>query len=119
MQGIFINECVLFTVGSVCSVNRFITESTNSLKDVQKLQMMPDQVALLRLMTEATVQRVEELIRADRRITTDSAATALRYSHGSAYSIMLDRSTLWKVCALWVPRELKDEEKMNRIGLSL
>jgi transposase len=38
--------------------------------------------------TEAIVQRVEELIRADRRITTDSVATALRCYHGLAYSIM-------------------------------
>jgi transposase len=32
--------------------------------------------------TEATAQRVEELIRADRVITTDSVATALGCSHG-------------------------------------
>jgi hypothetical protein len=43
--------------------------------------------------TEATVQRVEELIRADRRKT--SVATTLRYSHGLAYSIMHDRSNFW------------------------
>jgi hypothetical protein len=31
----------------------------------------------VKIATEATVQWVEELIRADRRITTDSVATAL------------------------------------------
>jgi transposase len=41
--------------------------------------------------TEAAVQRVEELIRADRKITTDSVATALGCSHGLAYSKMHDR----------------------------
>jgi hypothetical protein len=65
----------------------------------------------MQTVTEATVQRVEELIRADGRIPTDSAVTALGYSHGLAYSIMHDRLTLQKVCALWVPRELKDREK--------
>jgi hypothetical protein len=40
--------------------------------------------------TEATVGWVEELIRADRRIMMDSAATALGCSHGLAYSIMHD-----------------------------
>jgi hypothetical protein len=35
--------------GSVCRVKRFTTESRNSLRGVRKLQMMPDQVALLRL----------------------------------------------------------------------
>jgi hypothetical protein len=38
----------------------------------------------VKIATEATVQRVEELIRADRRITIDSAATALGRSHGLA-----------------------------------
>jgi hypothetical protein len=38
--------------------------------------------------TEVTVQWVEELIQDDRRITIDSAATALECSHGLAYSIM-------------------------------
>jgi hypothetical protein len=41
--------------------------------------------------TDATVQQVEELIQADRRITKDSAATALGCSLGLAYSIMHDR----------------------------
>jgi hypothetical protein len=31
-------------VGSVCHGKRFTTESRNSLKNIQKLQMMPDQV---------------------------------------------------------------------------
>jgi transposase len=48
--------------------------------------------------TEATLQAVEELIRADRRITTDSVATALGCSHGLAYSIMHVRLKFRKVC---------------------
>jgi hypothetical protein len=40
--------------------------------------------------TEAAVQRVEEVIRADRRITIDSVSTALGCSHRLAYSIMHD-----------------------------
>jgi hypothetical protein len=35
--------------GSVCHVRQFTTGSRNSLKDVRKSQMMPDQVTLLRL----------------------------------------------------------------------
>jgi hypothetical protein len=69
--------------------------------------------------TEATVQRVEELIRPDRRITIHSAATALGCSHGLTYSIMHDRLNFRKVCARWVPRELKDRETMNRKCLPL
>ena len=38
--------------------------------------------------TEASVQRVEEMIRGDRRVTIDSVASAIGCSHGSAYSII-------------------------------
>jgi hypothetical protein len=68
---------------------------------------------------EATVQRLEELIPADRRITVDSVATTLGCFHGLAYSIIHDHLKFRKVCARRVPRELKDREKMNRMGPSL
>jgi hypothetical protein len=48
--------------------------------------------------TEATVQPVEELIRADRTITLDSVSTTLGCSLGLAYSIMHDRLKFRKVC---------------------
>jgi hypothetical protein len=63
--------------------------------------------------TEATVQRVEELTRADKRITIDSVATTLACSHGLAYSAMHVLLKFRKVCARWVPRELKDREKVK------
>jgi hypothetical protein len=44
MQRIFIMKYFPFTVGSVCRVKRFTTGSKNSLKDVRKSQMMPDQM---------------------------------------------------------------------------
>jgi hypothetical protein len=49
MQMIFIKKYFLLKVGSVCSVKRFTTGSRSSLKDFRKSQMMPDQVAMLRL----------------------------------------------------------------------
>jgi hypothetical protein len=69
--------------------------------------------------TEATVQRVELLIRADRRITIDSVATALGCSQGVAYSTMHDRLKFRKVCARCVLKELTDREKIKRMDLSL
>jgi hypothetical protein len=57
------------------------------------------------------VKWVEELIWADRRITIDSVATALGCTHDIAYSIIYDCFKCWKVCARWVPGELKDREK--------
>ncbi|BFZ13360.1 hypothetical protein BsWGS_16399 [Bradybaena similaris] len=69
--------------------------------------------------TDASVQRVEEMIRGDRRVTIDAVAAAIGCSHGSAYSIMHDRLKFKKVCSRWVPRQLTDEHKMNRLGLPL
>jgi hypothetical protein len=80
--------------------------------------MMSDQVALLRLRQKQLCSGWKKFIRADRRITIDNVATALGCSHGLAYSIMHDRLKFLTVCARWVLRELKDREKMNRIGLS-
>jgi hypothetical protein len=65
----------------------------------------------LEIPMEATVQRVEELIRADRRITIASVATALGCSHGLAYSTIHDHLKFRKVCARWMSRELKDRGK--------
>jgi hypothetical protein len=69
MQSIFIKKCFLFLVESVCNVKWFTTGLRNSLKDVQKSQMMRDQVALFETVTEATVQRVEEFIQIHRTMT--------------------------------------------------
>jgi hypothetical protein len=44
MQKVFIEKCLLFSVGSVCLVKQFTPGSRRSLKDIQKLQMMLDQV---------------------------------------------------------------------------
>jgi hypothetical protein len=55
--------------------------------------MMSDQIV-----TEASVQWVEELIRAERRIMIDSVATAPGCSHGLVYSIMQDHLKFQKVC---------------------
>jgi hypothetical protein len=73
----------------------------------------------VQIATEATVQRLEMLIRADRRIKIDSEATALGCSHGLAYSIMHDCLKFRKVCARRLPRELKYREKIKGMGLSL
>jgi hypothetical protein len=49
VQRVFIKKCFLFTVGSACCVKQFTSGSRNSLKDVRKSHMTPNQVTLLRL----------------------------------------------------------------------
>jgi hypothetical protein len=65
------------------------------------------------------VQLVGELIRADRSITIDSVATTLGCSPGLICSIIHYHLRFRKACARPVSRELKDEEKINRMGPSL
>jgi hypothetical protein len=67
----------------------------------------------IEIATKATVQRVEELIRADRRITINSVATALGCSHDLAYSIMHDCLKFRKAHARWMPRELKNRKNIK------
>jgi hypothetical protein len=72
------------------------------------------------IVTKPTVQGMEELIKAERRIIIDSVATALGCSHGLAYSIMYDHLNFRSVLVRWMPRKVKDREEMkNRMGLSL
>jgi hypothetical protein len=63
--------------------------------------------------TEGTAQRVEELIRADRRKTTDSVATALGCSDRLVQSTMHERLKFRKVFARWMPRELIEGSRNN------
>jgi trehalose utilization protein len=41
---ILVKKCFMFTVGSVCRVKWITAGSRNSLNDVRRSQMMPDQV---------------------------------------------------------------------------
>ena len=64
--------------------------------------------------TPATLQRVEDIIRGDRRVTIDTVATAIGCSHGQAYNIMHERLGFHKVCSRWVPRQLTPQHKSQR-----
>jgi hypothetical protein len=43
-QMMFIKKCFLFSAETVCCVKRLTVQSRNYLKDVQKSQMIPDQL---------------------------------------------------------------------------
>ena len=58
--------------------------------------------------------KVDTLIRAHRRITIDELVSVLGVSHGSAQSIV-ESLKYSKVCARWVPRQLTDEHKAERV----
>ena len=49
--------------------------------------------------TPATLQRVKDIIQADRRVTIDAAATAIGCSHGQAYNMIHEWLGFHKVCS--------------------
>jgi hypothetical protein len=75
----FIKIFLLFTVRNVCRIKRFSAGKRFS-QGRSKAADNARPGGPVETATGATVQRVEKLIRADRRITTDSVATALRFS---------------------------------------
>jgi histone-lysine N-methyltransferase SETMAR len=58
------------------------------------------------------------MILTDRRITTRNIASALDISEGSAYSMVHGILGPHKVCVRWVPKELTEEHKRNRVDIS-
>ena len=60
--------------------------------------------------TEANKQKVDELIRSNRRITTRDIIEVIDVGHGTLHNIICDLGYS-KVCARWVPRQLTDELK--------
>ena len=69
--------------------------------------------------TPATLQRVKDIIQADRRVTIDAAATAIGCSHGQAYNMMHEWLDFHKVCSHWVPCQLTPQHKSQRMGRTL
>ena len=57
------------------------------------------------------------MILKNRRVSIDEVAHSLNVGHGSAYKIVHDMLGFRKVCARWVPRELTEEHKRNRVEI--
>jgi ribosomal protein S25 len=96
-------------------VEKFSQEHSKVADDAQ-----PDHP--VEAVTEATVQRVEEFIQTDRRITMNNVATALGCSHSLACSIMHDYLKFQKVCTVGVQRtkrSRKNEPNMSALAASL
>ncbi|KAG8227149.1 hypothetical protein J437_LFUL001693 [Ladona fulva] len=98
---------------AVCNWIQMLNKGRENIRDRER-PGRPAEVS-----TEATVQRVEQIIRNDRRVTINDVARAVGCSHGTAYNIMHEQLKFRKICARWVPRQLSEEQKMNRMGLSL
>ena len=67
--------------------------------------------------SQEMVVRCRELVEQDRRQTVDYLSECLDISIGSTHSILVDNLQMRRVCARWVPRLLKDEQKATRVTL--
>ena len=73
-----------------------------------------------RLSTAATNDNIEhvcDMVLLDRRLTIDEVANCLQISHGSAYEIIYNRLGLHKVCARWIPKQLKMLHKQTCLDI--
>jgi len=50
-------------------------------------------------------------------VTTDEVPNHFEISHGSAYDIIHNRLGFHKVCARWVPKQLTEEHRNNRVTI--
>jgi len=67
--------------------------------------------------TDSNVEDVRVMILENRRVTIDEVANHFEISHSSAYDIIHNRLGFRKVCARWVPKELTEEQKNNRVAI--
>ncbi|GFQ88640.1 histone-lysine N-methyltransferase SETMAR [Trichonephila clavata] len=69
--------------------------------------------------TDANVGKVDDMIRANRRISIDEVAEELGISHERAQNIIHDILRYRKVSARWVPRQLTSTHQEQRMAVSL
>jgi hypothetical protein len=112
----FIKKCLLITVGSVCRIKQFTTGLTNSFFESHRWYLTRSPCWDCDKSNCAAGGRDDS---SWQRNNNRQCIKCTRCSHGLAYSIMHDRSKFRKVCAWWVPRELKDWQETNRTSLSL
>lgn len=67
--------------------------------------------------TDSNVEDARAMILENRRVTIDEMANHFEISHGSAYDIIHNRLGFRRVCARWVPKELTEEHRNNRVAI--
>ncbi|GFQ73796.1 histone-lysine N-methyltransferase SETMAR [Trichonephila clavata] len=85
----------------------------------QQVEDMPRAGRTRTATTDANVGKVDDMIRANRRITIDEVAEELGISHERAQNIIHDILRYRKVSARWVPRQLTSTHQEQRMAVSL
>lgn len=70
--------------------------------------------------TEEIVQRVDQVVKENRRFTIDELSVKFpEVSRSSLYSIVTEHLRYRKLCARWVPKQLTDNHKTRRMASAL
>lgn len=68
--------------------------------------------------TQENIKKIEEIVKADRRVTIRYLAEILKLSFGTIQFILTRTLKFKKVAARWVPRMLTDAQKKSRVDIS-
>ena len=114
---------ILNTLQSVCgkdalpkpTVYRWIDEFKKGKTDVE-IKHSPGRPV------EATapenVDKMQELLKTDRRLTCEELAREVGVSRGSAHTILTSDLNMRRIAARWVPHCLSDDQKTDRIDIA-
>jgi histone-lysine N-methyltransferase SETMAR len=67
--------------------------------------------------TEANVEKAEELLKEDRRLSLRDLSFSLGVSMERTHRIVMDCLKMRRVCARWVPHDLTDEQRRKRVEI--
>ncbi|KAG5342870.1 SETMR methyltransferase, partial [Acromyrmex heyeri] len=70
------------------------------------------------VITEEIVEKVHDMILADRRTKVHEVAEAIDVSYGTAFNILHDNLRMKRLSARWVPRLLTVDNKWMRLSIS-
>lgn len=68
--------------------------------------------------TPEIIEKVNQLVAEERRLTTRQIAESVGISNGAVHSILTEDLMKRKLCAKWVPHLLTEEQKVCRVTLS-
>ncbi|GFU10221.1 histone-lysine N-methyltransferase SETMAR [Trichonephila clavipes] len=69
--------------------------------------------------TSDLIDKVDDLVRSDLRVTLRMLALKVDVSYGTVWTIVQDRLRFRKVFAAWVPKQFTNQQKELRMGLAL
>lgn len=102
--------------GDACMARRTFYVWVGRFRDGRtSVQNIPPPGRPVDTITPTMIANVEEFILKDRRTRLDDIVEKYNISKGSAFTILHDHLGMRKVSARWVPKQLSDDQKANRV----